>query len=147
MSTLKEGIYMKTLVRIIGICLFVFMMSACATKGKISSDLDIMEAYTSDYYTEEDILTAIETAEEYFVKYYDGCTLTAIGYAGDQKSDEYKDLLKKEDADEVIVLTSTFDVENPGEESTFKTAGTYDQYLWILVRNEGRGWRQVDAGY
>ena len=52
-------------------------------------------------------MSVSKNAEE-FKKEWSGCTLTEIYYAGDDVSAEYQDWADRQNADEVIVLLSSF---------------------------------------
>lgn len=43
-----------------------------------------------------------------------------------------------------IVILSSFDVDLSGGDGSFNPNSTYDNWNWILVRND---WEQVDHGY
>ena len=51
------------------------------------------------------------------------------------------------DADEVIVLLSSFDVAIFGADKSLNAGDTYDDWNWILVRKDGGQWEHVDHGY
>ena len=50
-------------------------------------------------------------------------------------------------ADEVIVLLSSFDVDSSGGDGSLNPNSTYDNWSWILVRTSGGKWKHVDHGY
>ena len=139
-------------------CLFL-ILSLCACGGndkteethtedsKVYSQEDIDSSPASELYSQEDIVSAIETITEEFRKEWKGCTLTDIYYAGDDKSKAYQEWADRYDADEVIVLLSTFDVDSSGGDGSLEPNSTYDAFNWILVRNDGGNWKHVDHGY
>ena len=97
---------------------------------------------------QEDISKAIKTIEKEFEKNWKGCTLTEIYYAGDDEiSNEYKDWTNRNEAHEVIVLVSSFDVDSSGGDGSLNPNETYDDWKWILVRDNGGQWKHVDHGY
>jgi hypothetical protein len=59
----------------------------------------------------------------------------------------YVDWAKRNDADEVIVLTSSFDVDASGGDGSLNPNSTYTKWMWILVRNKVEKWKHVDHGY
>ena len=86
--------------------------------------------------------------EKEFEKNWKGCTLTEIYYAGDDEiSNEYKDWTNRNEAHEVIVLVSSFDVDSSGGDGSLNPNETYDDWKWILVRDNGGQWKHVDHGY
>ena len=101
----------------------------------------------SKIYTSNDIKSAIETNVKEFAKDWKGCTLKEINYAGDETSKEYQDWADRSDADEVIVLLSTFDVDSSGGDGSLNPNSTYDNWNWILVRTDGGKWQHVDHGH
>ncbi len=78
-----------------------------------------------------------------------GCTLKEIYYAGDEltirtSQDGYT---RRFQADEVIELFSSFDVDETGGNGSLNANSTYESWSWILVRNKGGRWRIVGDGY
>lgn len=98
-------------------------------------------------YTHEDIESAIEIIKEEFKTDWKGCSLKEIYYAGDEVSDDYKEWADRYNADEVLVLQSSFDVGSSGGDGSLNPNSTYDGWNWILVRNKGGKWKHVDHGY
>ena len=66
------------------------------------------ERVPSALYSEREIDDAIKVAEKYFKQHFDGCTLTTISYAGDEKTADWADRTELYGGSEVIVLTSSF---------------------------------------
>jgi uncharacterized protein YrzB (UPF0473 family) len=123
----------------------IFSLNACGdnTENKISHEV------SSNVYSQNDIDDAIKTItnefdDEWTVK---GCTLTEIYYAGDEVSSKYQSWAERNDADEVIVLLSSFDVDDSGRDGSFNANTTYDDWNWILVRTNGGQWIHIDHGY
>lgn len=123
------------------ICILV--LAACG--GDVSNVK--VTAYQSEIYTDNEIQSAIKATEKYFKKHFSGCTLTEITYAGDDKTISHIEWAKRNDADEVIVLTSSFDVDASGGDGSLNPNSTYTKWMWILVRNKGSRWKHVDHGY
>lgn len=105
------------------------------------------EDVSSEIYSKQDISDAIDTITKEFDREWNGCTLTEIYYAGDEKSMDYQEWADRNDADEVIVLLSTFEVDSSGGDGSLNPNSTYDNWMWILVRNSGGKWQHVDHGY
>lgn len=101
----------------------------------------------SDIYSPEEINAAISVIKEEFESSWKGCTLTEIYYAGDESSLAHQDWADRENADQAIVLTSSFDVDASGGDGSLNPDSTYDNWSWILVRSDGGSWRHVDHGY
>jgi hypothetical protein len=121
----------------------IFSLSACGGNVKNVNVVDVK----SEIYTSDDIKSAIETIEKEFDKDWKGCTLKKIYYAGDETSKEHQDWADRNDADEVIVLMSSFDVDGSGGDGSLNPNSTYDNWMWILVRTNGGKWQHVDHGY
>lgn len=70
-----------------------------------------------------------------------------IYYVGDETSSHYQDWADRNDVDEVIILLSSFDVDSSGGDGSLNPNSTYDDWMWILVRDKGGQWKHVDHGY
>lgn len=101
----------------------------------------------SELYSKKEINSAIDTIKSEFKKDWKGCTLTEIYYAGDSVSKDHQDWADRYNADETIVLLSSFDVDSSGGNGSLNSNSTYDGWSWILVRKEGESWVHVDHGY
>lgn len=134
---------MKKLLCVTLCVMFVFGLCACG--GKISNlntpDVD------SAMYSQKDITAAINVIKREFLINWSGCTLTDIYYAGDEKTKEHQDWADRYSADEVIVLLSTFDVDDSGGDGSLNPNSTYTNWMWILVRTNNGQWKHVDHGY
>ena len=88
---------------------------------------------------------------------WSGCTLREIEYAGDEITEKDMEYYLGEreqgrleawgDFDQVIILTSTLDVDETGGDGSFVPDQSYTGWKWILVRSKGGPWRHVDHGY
>ena len=90
------------------------------------------KAVASEMYTQNDIDAAIDVIKKDFSRDWKGCTLTEISYAGDDVSREHQDWADRNNADEVLVLTSTFDVDESGASPSLNPGQTYTRWMWIL---------------
>ena len=117
-------------------------LAACGSVKNVHT-----EEVASGLYSQKDIDAAIGVIKKEFVRNWDGCTLTEISYAGDDVSEKYPEWAERNDADEVIVLTSSFDVAEHGASPSLEPGSTYTRWMWILVRSDGGAWRHVDHGY
>lgn len=128
----------------VALCVLL-MVSLCACGGKISN----LKTHNvdSEMYSQKDITAAINVIKREFTINWSGCTLTEIYYAGDEKTKEHQDWADRHDADEVIVLLSSFDVDASGGDGSLNPNSTYDNWMWILVRTNGGQWKHVDHGY
>ena len=134
---------MKKIVCIILCSLLVFSLSACG------GDISRVNTHNvnSEIYSQEDINAAIDTIKKEFMMNWGGCTLTEIYYAGDDSSKDHQDWADRNNADEVIVLLSSFDVDSSGGDGSLNPNSTYSDWNWILVRTYGGKWQHVDHGY
>lgn len=134
---------MKKLFHILLCFVLVLVLCSCGVNSKDIKTKDV----GSDIYSAEDIDTAINTIIKEFKRNWKGCKLTEIYYAGDKISSEYQDWADRNDADEVIVLLSSFDVDHSGGDGSLNPDSTYSNWCWILVRDKGGNWKHVDHGY
>lgn len=123
--------------------LLVFGLSAC---GESVSDAKAQKA-GSEIYSQNDINSAIDTIKNEFNRDWKGCTLTEIYYAGDDYAKKFQDWADRNNADEVIVLLSSFDVSSSCEDGSLNPDSTYNNWSWILVRADGGQWQHIDHGY
>ena len=122
----------------------ILSFSACSCNCGNTENVNI-KTVESKIYSQKDIDDAIQTIITEFKSWY-GCTLTEIYYAGDDNVDNqfYTDMYG---GDEAIVLLSSFDVDSSGGDGSLNRNSTYDDWMWILVRNKGEEWKHVDHGY
>lgn len=123
----------------------LFMLILCSCGGRTEGAKT--DRVNSERYSQEEISQAIDVIKSEFRREWSGCTLTEIYYAGDEKSSGYYDWADRNGADEVIVLLSSFDVDASGGDGSLNPNSTYDNWLWILVRDDGGEWIHVDHGY
>ena len=127
------------------ICLL--LITTCACKGNVSN-VEI-ESYESTMYEDSDVEAAIEVVKEYFKENFEGCKLTSITYAGDEVTQNHIEVAKRHNADEVLVLSSSFETGSSLAigDSGLNDNHTYVKWLWILVRTEDGEWQHADHGY
>lgn len=131
--------------RKIGIILSVLLVFCSACGGKVS-DVKTHEV-SSQLYSQAEIEAAMDVIKREFRRNWDGCTLTELFYAGDEDSKNSQGWADKYDADEAIVLMSSFDVDSSGPEQGLNPNYTYTEWHWILVRTAGGRWQHVSHGY
>lgn len=132
--------------KILCLVLCVFMVVGLSACG---GDVSKVKTHSvdSEIYSAWDINLAIDTIVKEFDANWDGCTLNEIYYAGDDSSAEHQECADRNDADEVIVLLSSFYVDSSGGDGSLNPDYTYENWSWILVRTKGGQWRHVDHGY
>ena len=136
---------MRKIICMVAVLATVFNLAACGG-GKVDN-VRVSDWKPSEIYTDSEIEDAIQTVKEYFKREFDGCTLTKIGYVGDTFADEFAKRAQQYNADEAIILYSSFDVDSSGGDGSLNPNSTYDNWQWILVRNGDGAWRHVDHGY
>ena len=143
-SEFTEAVWIMKKIICAALCvLIVFGLNACGGNVNEVNTHNVK----SEMYSEEDIRTAVDTIKKEFKSDWAGCTLTEIYYAGDDSSKAYQDWADRNNADEVIVLLSSFDVDSSGGNGSLNPNSTYTDWNWILVRTNGGKWQHVDHGY
>lgn len=102
----------------------------------------------TELFTQEEINAAIETILHDF-RYWYGCTLENIGYAGDRAvrvQQQYGADYEAFAAEKTIVLTSDFIAGPDCPDDSLGQNATYNGWQWILVYSGGR-WIHVDHGF
>lgn len=135
---------MKKIIYSLFCILFGFGLSACS-KGNISHVAT--HPVESELYTEQEINDAIAVIKHEFQNQWNGCTLKEIYYAGDKISQDHQEWAERNNAEDAIVLLSSFDVDSSGGDGSLNPNSTYDHYMWILVRDNDDHWQHVDHGY
>ena len=135
---------MKRVLACVILCLTLFALTACG-----GGDVGIisMGDMSSEVYTPSEINSGIKTVLDYFRKEFKGCSLKELAYIGDEKNNDYLDFATRNGAEEVLVFTSTFDVDESGGDGSLNPNDTYRNWKWILVRTNGGEWEHVDHGY
>lgn len=131
---------MKKLLCLALTLLLVLSLVGC---GKISATVEIT-CDTSQVYTTADIHDTMDVAKAYFRRHFDGCTMTALGYIGDEKQKLMEEYAKQYGG-EVIVMVGDF--ETGSDAGTLNANSTYRNYQWILLRDEDGSWSHADHGY
>ena len=124
------------------VCISCYRFECLRRRYKQSEDSRCSEIYSAD-----DINSAVDTIEKEFDANWNGCTLTEIYYAGDDYCTDFQEFADRNNADEVIVLLSSFDVDSSGGDGSLNPNSTYNNWNWILVRTKGGKWQHIDHGY
>ena len=133
---------MKKVLLLLLCAAMLLTLAACGSVKNVQT-----EEVASERYSQKDIEAAIGAIKKEFVRNWNGCTLTEISYAGDDVSENHRKWAERNGADEVIVLTSSFDVAEQGASPSLNPGSTYTRWMWILVRSDGGAWQHVDNGY
>ena len=132
--------------RTVAICLLLTMVfGLCTCSGNVKN-VQTHEVQSA-LYSQADINSAIEAIKKEFTAHWKGCTLTEIYYAGDDISKAHQDWADRNNADDAIVLLSSFDVDSSGGDGSLNSNSTYEGWMWILVRSNKGPWKHVDHGY
>lgn len=118
------------------------ILTGCKTKTEAVS----LQTIDSDIYSMQEISEAADTIYAYFNDNFEGCTLQSVAYEYDDP-ELFAEYAEQYEADEAIVLSSTFTTDENGGDGSLNPNDTYTDYHWILVRDEGGSWRHADHGY
>ena len=134
---------MKKLIALVLALVCVIGLVACGGNVKNVKITD----YSSEIYSDAEIKNAIDVAINYFKKNFEGCTLTEITYLGDDELDNWQEFAERNNADDVMVLVSSFNVGASGGDGSLNPNDTYTNWKWVLVRTNDGKWEHVDHGY
>ena len=134
---------MKKLIALVLALVCVIGLVACGGSVKNVKITD----YSSEIYSDAEIENAIDVAINYFEKNFEGCTLTEITYLGDDELDNWQEFAERNNADDVMVLVSSFNVGASGGDGSLNPNDTYTNWKWVLVRTNDGKWEHVDHGY
>lgn len=129
--------------------LLLFLIASMLLTGCAAGDIRTAKILPAEstVYTQTEIQDAAKAAMHYFRAEFDGCTLTEITYAGDAESQDYQAWAERFGAQDVLVLTSTFTVDDTGGDGSLAPNSTYRNWKWIMVRAPGGTWQHADHGY
>lgn len=129
--------------------MFSYVCISCYRFECLRRDISKVKTHDvdSEIYSADDINSAVDTIEKEFDANWNGCTLTEIYYAGDDYCTDFQEFADRNNADEVIVLLSSFDVDSSGGDGSLNPNSTYNNWNWILVRTKGGKWQHIDHGY
>lgn len=134
---------MRKMLCILAALTAALLLTAC--DGGDVKNVEVIPWEASEIYSDKDIYAAIDGVKAYFQRGFSGCTMTSIGYVGDDAQERFEELAQKHDADEGIILYSSFDVAEP--DGPLEPNSTYNNWKWYLVRDKGGRWKHVDHGY
>ena len=134
---------MKKIIALLLTLVSLLSLVACGGDVKNVKILD----YSSEIYTDDEIKSAIDVTLDYFKKNFEDCSLIEITYLGDDELDGWQDFAERNNADDVMVLVSSFKVGASGGDGSLNPNDTYRNWKWILVRTDGGKWEHVDHGY
>ena len=128
------------------VLLVIFVLGQVFLVGKISKDIKVKPYTGSQIFSEQDINSAIEKTETYFKKNMQGCTMTAIGYGGDEASSNQLESRQRQPDfkyKEAIVINIDFDVRIAS--SNFESGTNRENYVVVLARkNSDSKWKVLE---
>lgn len=142
---------MKKIIISLLVILFALSMVAC-NQGLASNELKI-DIGDSEKFTEDEISNAIKTVKDDFS--FPASTLTEIWYNEEESNRLIKVYLENGrgsengiKAENVIILLTKFDVDDSGDNPVLNPGSTYEDYQWILIRDDKTSkWIIDDCGY
>jgi hypothetical protein len=123
----------------------VLILSLSGCEGNVSR-VNIIDV-DSEIYSKSEINDAIDIVLKHFKDYFKGCTLREIQYAGDDSYKEFEEWAEQYDAEQAIILISSFDVDSLGWDGSLNPNTTYDDWKWILTRKDNQEWTLQTWGY
>lgn len=139
----KGGIVLKKIICIL--CMFALLLTGCG-RGGDASQVQVSTG-ESTIFTQREIEQAMEVAMNYFRKEFDGCTMTKIEYIEEKSCDAAAEWAQQYGAEEGIVLYSSFDVDASGGDGSLNPNSTYNNWRWVLTRDQGKDWVLRTWGY
>ena len=123
--------------------ILILSLSACGGNVKNVNIVDV----DSDIYSETEINDAIDMVLKFFKDNFGGCSLKEIQYVGDDYHEEFEEWADQYKAEQAIVLVSLFDVDSSGGDGSLNPNSTYDNWKWILTRDDNKEWILQTWGY
>lgn len=135
---------MKKICVLLSIILCIVSLCSCSKTGNVSN-VEIVST-ESEFFSQSDILDAIEVVKAEFIG-FTGCTLTKIGYIGDEKMLDY---LSDEVLDNppYIILDCEFSTSESSGEDGFNGNETYQYgcWKWYLEKDALGNWKIDNYG-
>lgn len=102
----------------------------------------------SELYTEREIEKSMDIVVKKFRRDFGGCTLTELVYDETSFANQHcQAWAEAYGVDRVIVLTSSFEVDESGGDGSLNPNSTYANWQWILTQTGGGAWTLRDWGY
>ena len=116
------------------LCLICVVLCGCG--GGNASEVQVITG-ESEIFTQREIESAMEAAMNHFRKEFNGCTMTKIEYDESKSREAAAEWAQQYDAQEAIVLYSSFDVDASGGDGSLNPNSTYNNWQWVLTRDKG----------
>ena len=137
------------------LCALLLLLSLAGCGGEKESGESVREdAGASTKFSREEIADAMSRVKEKFQEFA-GCTLTDLWYDEETSDSVVESYLEGGHGswngaapENTIVLLSNFDVDASGGDGSLNPNSTYENWSWILIRDDPSGeWRVDDWGY
>ncbi len=117
--------------------------------GSLKSSVSVSVNMSAEdpVYTEEEVNTALDIVTRYFRKHFKGCSDLKLSYDEDYSLSQAEEWKEQYDADEAIVLLSSFTTDSHGGDGSLEPDSTYKDWQWILTRTGGGKWVLQTWGY
>jgi len=119
------------------VLLLCLLLTGCSGGNIANVQVEIGD---SMFFTREEIEDAMDVALGHFDKHFDGCTMTEMVYNESLSWVPSIRWAEQYEAEEAIVLISTFEVAEDGADGSLNPGDTYRGWQWILTRNKGEDW-------
>ena len=120
------------------------LLSGCMERGNVNHVRKTVGEST--VYTKAEIEDAMDVVIRHFRREFVGCTLIHLYFDEDTPAQYSEGWAKQYDADEAIILLSSFEVGPEGPEGSLNPDSTYNGWQWSLVRDVGGPWTLRTSG-
>lgn len=120
------------------------LLSGCMDRGNVNHVRKTVGEST--VYTKAEIEDAMDVVIRHFRREFAGCTLIHLYFDEDAPAQYSEGWAKQYDADEAIILLSSFEVGPEGSDGSLNPDSTYNGWQWILVRDIGGPWTLRTSG-
>ena len=129
--------------------LLLFMMAAVLILSGCGGKTGSVERKIGDsaVYSKAEIQLAMGKVVNRFSKGFDGCTLLELEYDEVFSLERAEAWARQYQADEAIVLKSSFFVDASGCGGCMNPNSVYENYQWVLTRNKWGTWQLQTWGY
>lgn len=126
---------------ILALVLSLILVGCGGDVRNVSREMD-----ESEIYSPAEIDAAMDIVIRFFADNYDGCKLKTLCYDEEVSAEAAPEWAEQYEAEEAIVLVSSFDVDGSGDSPALNPNSTYNNYRWILTRSGG-AWTLQTWGY
>lgn len=120
------------------------LLCGCQERGNINHVHKTVGKST--VYSEAEIEQAMDLVTDHFRQNFEGCTLLHLAFYEDTIAQYSEDWAKQYNAEEAIILVSSFET-GPDGGGSLNPNDTYNNWQWILTRSNGEGWTLRTWGY